>query len=67
MGGNLGFSVTLHLDATRTFDLSTEVDGLGRIEMDADSLMRTTALNLQGGRFATVTGTAALIDSRCYV
>jgi nicotinamidase-related amidase len=57
MGGNLGFDVAFVLDATHTFDLPDPIDG-GRI--DADTLARVTAANLQD-EFAQVMSTADLI------
>ncbi|GAA1939523.1 cysteine hydrolase family protein [Microbacterium aoyamense] len=62
MAGNLGYDVTVALDATRTFDLSTDVAGLGVVTRTADELMATTALDLQAGGFATIATTASLID-----
>ncbi len=56
MGGNLGFDVAFALDATCTFDLPDPVNG-GRI--DADTLARVTAANLQD-EFAQVMSTDAL-------
>jgi nicotinamidase-related amidase len=53
MGGNLGFDVAFVLDATYTFDLPDPVNG-GRI--DADTLARVTAANLQD-EFAQVVAT----------
>lgn len=47
MGGNLGYNVTVVLDATRTFDLETQIPGLGTVRRTADELMATTALVLQ--------------------
>jgi nicotinamidase-related amidase len=57
MGGNLGFDVAFALDATHTFDLPDPVNG-GRI--DADTLARVTAANLQD-EFAQVMSTDELI------
>jgi nicotinamidase-related amidase len=57
MGGNLGFDVAFALDATYTFDLPDPIAG-GRI--DADTLARVTAANLQD-EFAQVVFTADLI------
>jgi nicotinamidase-related amidase len=57
MGGNLGFDVAFALDATHTFDLPDPVGG-GRI--DADTLARVTAANLQD-EFAQVLSTDELI------
>ena len=53
MGGNLGFDVTVALDATRTFDL-TAPDGT---VVPAATLMQVTATNLHGGGFARVVST----------
>lgn len=57
MGGNLGYRVVVPIDATRTFDLK----GPDATTISADELMRTTATNLHGGGFATVTSTTDLI------
>lgn len=61
MGGNLGYDVTIALDATRTFDLQAEVAGLGVVTRTAAELMATTALDLQAGGFARVATTAQLL------
>ncbi len=61
MGGNLGYAVTVALDATRTFDLVAHVPGTGEVRISAEELMRTTAVNLQGGGFATVLSTAEVV------
>ena len=53
MGGNLGYEVTLPLDATHTFDL----EGPGGIRLSASELARATAVNLDGGEFARVVST----------
>ncbi|GAA2073807.1 cysteine hydrolase family protein [Microbacterium hatanonis] len=63
MAGNLGYDVTVALDATRTFDLATDVPGLGRVERSADELMAGTALVLQGGGFAKIATTANVVRS----
>ena len=60
MAGNLGYDVTVPLDATRTFDLAADVAGLGAVVRTAAELMATTALNLQAGGFARVVTTAEL-------
>ncbi len=60
MAGNLGYDVTVALDATRTFDLQADVAGLGRITRTAAELMATTALDLQAGGFARIATTAEL-------
>ncbi|WP_105033634.1 cysteine hydrolase family protein [Cryobacterium aureum] len=57
MAGNLGYDVTVALDATRTFDLATTIPGLGTITHTADELMKVTALNLQAGGFARISAT----------
>jgi nicotinamidase-related amidase len=59
MGGNLGFDVVVPLDATRTFDLS----GPDGAVTPAAVLMSSTATNLHGGGFATVTTADALLAS----
>jgi len=63
MGGNLGYGVTLVLDATRTFDLKSDVPGSGVVTLSADDLMRATAVNLQAGGFAQVTDTDSLLEA----
>jgi len=61
MGGNLGYRVTVPLDATRTFDLSTTLpDGTERT-IPATELMEATAVNLAGGRFASIVSTDQVI------
>jgi len=60
MAGNLGYDVTVALDATRTFDLSADVAGLGTVTRTAGELMATTALDLQAGGFARIATTASL-------
>lgn len=60
MGGNLGYDVTVALDATRTFDLTSDVAGLGVVTRAAAELMATTALDLQAGGFARIATTAQL-------
>jgi nicotinamidase-related amidase len=57
MGGNLGFDVTVPLDATRTFDL-TGPDG---VTIPAATLMKVTAANLHGDGFARITSTAEVV------
>lgn len=61
MGGNLGYRVTVPLDATRTFDLTTILPDGSTAHLKAADLMTATALNLQAGGFAEVTSTAAAI------
>lgn len=63
MAGNLGYDVVVPLDATRTFALTgpTGPDGR-RMTATAQELMAATAINLQGGGFATVTSTRAVLD-----
>ena len=60
MGGNLGFDVTVALDATRTFDL-TGPDGT---VVPAEVLMQVTATNLHGGGFARVATTEDIVTGR---
>ena len=60
MAGNLGYDVTVALDATRTFDLRADVAGLGLVTRSASELMVTTALDLQAGGFANIATTAEL-------
>lgn len=62
MAGNLGYDVTVALDATRTFDLTAEVAGLGSVTRTAEELMTTTALDLQAGGFASIATTASLVQ-----
>ncbi|MFB6826023.1 cysteine hydrolase family protein [Streptomyces virginiae] len=57
MAGNLGYDVLVPLDATHTFDLA----GPEGLALTADELARATAVNLQGGGFARVTTTSALL------
>ena len=57
VGGNLGYQVTFTLDGTFTFDL-TGPDGT---ELTADQLSQTTATNLHGGGFATITSTEEIL------
>lgn len=57
MGGNLGYDVTVVLDATRTFDLEEQIPGLGVVRRTADELMAGTAVVLQGGGFARIATT----------
>ena len=61
MAGNLGYDVTVALDATRTFDLTTDVAGIGTVTRTAEELMATTALVLQGGGFARIATTAEVV------
>ncbi|MFG6443901.1 cysteine hydrolase family protein [Microbacterium sp. P06] len=63
MAGNLGYDVTVALDATRTFDLVSEISGLGRVERSAADLMAATALVLQGGGFARIETTSEILAS----
>ncbi len=57
MAGNLGYDVTVPLDATHTFDL----EGPGGVRLTAGELVRATAVNLEGGGFASVRSTAEVI------
>lgn len=61
MAGNLGYDVVVALDATRTFDLTAEIAGLGTVTRTAAELMATTALDLQAGGFARIATTAELV------
>lgn len=61
MAGNLGYEVSLPLDATRTFDMATDIAGLGAVARTAAELMAATALNLQAGGFARVVTTAEVL------
>ncbi len=61
MAGNLGYGVSVVLDATRTFDLTEEIAGMGTVSRTADELMAGTAVVLQGGGFARIVRTAELI------
>jgi len=63
MGGNLGYAVTVVLDATRTFALTGDVAGLGTVHRSADEIMATTALVLQEGRFARIATTRDVVTS----
>ncbi|QKJ18854.1 cysteine hydrolase family protein [Microbacterium hominis] len=60
MAGNLGYEVTVALDATRTFDLRAEIPGLGEVTRAAADLMASAALELQAGGFARIVTTAEL-------
>lgn len=62
MGGNLGFKVVVALDATRTFDLASRLPDGTEDRISAADLMRTTAVNLQGGGFATIVSTNDLLS-----
>ncbi len=64
MAGNLGYLVTVALDATRTFDLTTTLPDGERITRTASELMLTTALNLAAGGFATIATSAELVRPR---
>ncbi|MGO2746414.1 cysteine hydrolase family protein [Microbacterium sp.] len=61
MAGNLGYSTVVVLDATRTFDLTAEVIGLGEVHRSADEIMASTALVLQEGGFARIATTREVI------
>lgn len=61
MAGNLGYDVTVALDATRTFDLQADVAGLGSVTRTAAELMAVTALDLQAGGFARIATTEDLV------
>ena len=64
MAGNLGYGVTVVLDATRTFDLTAEISGVGTVTRTAEELMATTALVLQEGGFARIASTAEIPQNR---
>jgi nicotinamidase-related amidase len=59
VGGNLGYEVTVPLDATHTFDL----EGPGGIRLSAAELARATAVNLDGGGFARVVSTDEVVGA----
>jgi nicotinamidase-related amidase len=59
MAGNLGYDVTVPLDATHTFDL----EGPGGIRLTAAELARATAVNLEGGGFARVVTTDEVLSA----
>ena len=63
MGRNLGYDVTVVLDATRTFDLEEEIPGLGVVRRSAAELMAGTALVLQGGGFARIATTDEIVPA----
>ena len=64
MAGNLGYTVHLPIDATRTFDLTgPTIDG-GTWTLTADELLRATAVSLHGGGFANVTTTSEILADR---
>lgn len=64
MGGNLGFSVIVPLDATATFDLEgPALEGNPPIRLTAEELMRATAVSLHGGGFAHVTDVSVVLSS----
>jgi nicotinamidase-related amidase len=59
MAGNLGYDVTLPIDATHTFDMA----GPGGIRLSAAELARATAVNLDGGGFARVVSTDEVLGA----
>lgn len=63
MGGNLGYAVTVALDATRTFDLTSTLPDGTEATLSAEDLMRATAINLQAGGFAEVTSTRRILSA----
>jgi nicotinamidase-related amidase len=63
MAGNLGYDTAVVIDATRTFDLSAEIAGVGTVTHSAAELMATTALVLQEGGFARIVSTADVVAS----
>ncbi|WP_440902489.1 cysteine hydrolase family protein [Actinosynnema sp.] len=52
VAGNLGYRVTVALDATYTFDLE---------DLTADQLCHATEVNLRGGGFARIASTAEVL------
>ncbi|MQA62877.1 MAG: isochorismatase family protein [Actinophytocola sp.] len=56
VGGNLGYHVTVALDATHTFDLHGPHG-----DWTADQLYRATAANLHGDGFARISSTAEVL------
>jgi nicotinamidase-related amidase len=58
MAGNLGYDVTVAIDATHTFDLR----GSDGTVLTADELSRATAVNLSGGGFARVRSTDEVLS-----
>lgn len=61
MAGNLGYDVTVALDATRTFDLAAEIPGVGEARLAADQLVQTSAVNLAAGGFAHIASTEQIL------
>lgn len=59
MAGNLGYDVTLPIDATHTFDMA----GPGGLRLSAGELARATAVNLDGGGFARVVATDDVVGA----
>jgi nicotinamidase-related amidase len=59
MAGNLGYEVTLPIDATHTFDM----EGPGGLRLSAAELARATAVNLDGGGFARVVATDDVVGA----
>jgi nicotinamidase-related amidase len=59
MAGNLGYDVTLPIDATHTFDMA----GPGGLRLSAGELARATAVNLDGGGFARVVSTDDVVGA----
>lgn len=59
VGGNLGYEVTVPLDATHTFGL----EGPGGLRLSASELARATAVNLDGGGFAHVVTTDDVVGA----
>lgn len=60
VAGNLGYDVTLAIDATYTFDAK----GPDGSVLSADQLYAATAANLHDGGFATVSSTAVVLADR---
>jgi nicotinamidase-related amidase len=59
VGGNLGYEVTVPIDATHTFDL----EGPEGVRLTAGELARATAVNLDGGGFARVVSTDEVLSA----
>jgi len=59
MAGNLGYAVTVPLDATHTFGLT----GPAGAALSADELAMATAVNLAGGGFARIASTSEVLGS----
>jgi nicotinamidase-related amidase len=60
VGGNLGYDVTVAIDATYTFDAK----GPDGVTLSADQLSAATSANLHDGGFAIVSPTAVVLAGR---